>query len=184
MRLFVAVYPAPAAVADLDAAVAPLRSRSGFRWAPVEQWHVTLAFLGDVRDEVEPDIAAAIGGVVETSSPFRLSLGGVGRFGRAGAVWVGVRGDAAQLVTVSQSVGAAARSAGATYPDRRPAPHLTVGREQRGRGRDPADASRRVLDHLASYAGPSWDVTHVDLVRSHLGPPLRHESIARWCLGG
>lgn len=187
MRVFAAVYPTASAVADLDAALAPVRSSSAIRWTPVAHWHVTLAFLGEVRDESVPGVVAAIESTVAEAPPLRLSLRSGGSFsGRSGTVvWAGVAGDVDALVRLSAAVGAAAREAGATYPDRRPEPHLTLGRAVRRGGRGGADgaaAADRVVAALASYAGPPWDVTEVQLVRSRLGPPLRHDTIHRFPL--
>jgi RNA 2',3'-cyclic 3'-phosphodiesterase len=56
VRLFVAAYPPPQVRDDLDALVRRLavgqpRERGhSVRLAPAEQWHVTLAFLGEVPD--------------------------------------------------------------------------------------------------------------------------------------
>ena len=183
MRLFAAIYPSPAAVADLDATLAPHRSAPRIRWTPVAHWHVTVAFLGDVRDEAVPTVATAIEQAVAAARPLRLVLRGGGRFaGRSGTVlWAGVAGDVSALVGLSAAVGAAAHAAGATYPDRRPEPHLTLGRAVGSRGRA-GDGTDRVLAALASYAGPPWDVAEVRLLRSRLGPPLRHDALHRFPL--
>ena len=51
MRLFVALSPPQAALAELERAVAPLRaSWPGLRWVGSDLWHVTLAFLGEISD--------------------------------------------------------------------------------------------------------------------------------------
>jgi len=48
MRLFVAVLPPQGALAELEAAVAPLRPAwPDLRWAGQDRWHLTLAFLGE-----------------------------------------------------------------------------------------------------------------------------------------
>ena len=50
MRLFVAVVPPDAALAELEDAVAPLREAAPeLRWTGAASWHLTLAFLGEVQ---------------------------------------------------------------------------------------------------------------------------------------
>ena len=50
MRLFVAIAPPVAVLDELDALAGPLRTgRQDLRWTSREAWHVTLAFLGQVR---------------------------------------------------------------------------------------------------------------------------------------
>jgi RNA 2',3'-cyclic 3'-phosphodiesterase len=65
VRLFVAAYPPPAALDHLAGCVArlalgrPAASGRSVRLAPPERWHVTLAFLADVRpDRLDAAVAA------------------------------------------------------------------------------------------------------------------------------
>src|SRR5512142_780185 len=54
-RLFVALVPPAVVVAPLAAAVAPLRAaHPALAWVASERWHLTLAFLRNVPDEVRP----------------------------------------------------------------------------------------------------------------------------------
>ncbi|HVE98767.1 MAG TPA: RNA 2',3'-cyclic phosphodiesterase [Mycobacteriales bacterium] len=182
MRLFVAVYPPPHAVADLATALQSVSAARDMRWTRSEHWHVTLAFLGDVPDTGVGDLDRALAAVAGDAAPLRLRLRGAGRFssrGRGDVVWAGVAGDVERLMALSSSVGVAARAAGVTYPDRRPEPHLTLGRQARGSGA----AAQRVIEALASYDGPVWPVEEVRLVRSTLGPPLVHAPLSTWPLG-
>jgi 2'-5' RNA ligase len=51
MRLFVAITPPPAALGELEAAVAPVRGQwPELRWTGHPDWHVTLAFLGEIGE--------------------------------------------------------------------------------------------------------------------------------------
>jgi 2'-5' RNA ligase len=58
VRLFVAIVPPPDVLAELADAVAPLRTaRPQLRWTGPDDWHLTLAFLGNVVEDVLPDLA-------------------------------------------------------------------------------------------------------------------------------
>lgn len=155
VRLFVCVRPPAEALAHLVAAL------PAHPW-PVERWHVTLAFLGEVDDPAP--VEAALLQVV--SPPLRLSLAGSGSFGRA--VWVGLDGDTDGLHRLAASVQRPCRAAGVELARRPYRPHLTVGRRDR---LDPAA--------LASYAGPPFTADEVELVRSRLGRPITHEVLRR-----
>ncbi|MFZ0214414.1 MAG: RNA 2',3'-cyclic phosphodiesterase, partial [Candidatus Dormiibacterota bacterium] len=75
------------------AALAP-----GHRWSPPQNLHVTLRFLGRVDVVLLDRLRDALGEV--RASPFRVALGGEGRFGRPSAprvLWLGVREGAAPL---------------------------------------------------------------------------------------
>ena len=160
MRLFVSVRPSPTAVAHLQAAL------RGARTSNPEQWHVTLAFLGDVP-AAEP-LYDGLRAVAALHDPFPLQLSGSGAFGRR-ATWAGVAGDVASLRSLAAHVEDACRDAGVQLEPRAYRPHLTVGRV------DP--------QVLASYEGPVWQVAEVELVRSVLGQRAVHTVLATFPLG-
>jgi 2'-5' RNA ligase len=151
VRLFVQVRPSEQAVTHLREHLASARTSTP------QQWHVTLAFLGDVP-AAEPlydglrDAAAA-------HEPFSLRLVGSGRFGRR-ATWVGIGGDVIHLHSLAEHVQDACRAAGVPLEPRPYRPHLTVGRV------DPRA--------LSSYEGPAWRVAQVELVHSVLGQRVVH----------
>ena len=62
----------------------------GARWIDVENYHLTLRFIGDVEGHVADEIANALDRVHRPSFP--LTLSGVGAFGqkKPHAVWAGV----------------------------------------------------------------------------------------------
>jgi 2'-5' RNA ligase len=181
VRLFVALVPPPEAVAHLAAAVAPARERHpGLRWTAPERWHLTLAFLGEVEDRLLPGLGERLQRAARRHGPPALSLAGAGRFG-AQVLWVGVHGETDAVTRLAASAAAAGRRVGlrtADGPGQRPyRPHLTV-----ARAREPVDLAAAVAD-LAGYAGPGWTAPALALVRSHLGPAPRHETLLTAPLG-
>lgn len=183
MRLFVAIDPSPAAVAHLDDALRPhIGAGPLLRWSPHEQWHLTLAFLGDVDDGRLPELVERLGRAAHRSPAFTVALAGLGAFPsvRRGRVcWVGVTGDTEPLRLLAARAGAAARRTGIDVSAAPYRPHLTVARPKR----PPADLTP-LAEALAGYAGPAWPVTELRLVRSHLGAHVRHETVQRWPLRG
>jgi RNA 2',3'-cyclic 3'-phosphodiesterase len=204
VRLFVAIAPPCAAVAELEAAVDqlradPARSDDGtpsrgarteltgdpvrrLRWTSSEQWHLTLAFLGEVDDAVLVKLRPRLARAVSRHSALRLAIAGAGAFPRphkARVLWAGLRADNRALAALAASVAAAARRAGAPSSDegRRFTAHLTL-----ARCRDDADLSR-FTTALAGFAGQEWTAESVRLIRSHLsaGPPS-YVTIGEWPL--
>jgi 2'-5' RNA ligase len=182
VRLFVAITPPAVALAEIDAAVAPLRAaRPELSWSSPQSWHVTLAFLGEVDEAVVPRLAVRLGRAAGRHPRLDLSAAGAGAFPtapRARVLWTGVRGDQAALRAMSDSVAAGARRAGAPPPGerRRFRPHITL-----ARCRQPADV-RPLITALAGYAGTTWTADRIHLIRSHLGPRPRYESLGDWPL--
>ena len=88
IRLFVAI----AVPEETAGALAPLASGvPGAHWSPPENLHITLRFAGEVTEGQADDLDAALGAIV--TSPFDVSLGGVGAFGDENgihALWAGV----------------------------------------------------------------------------------------------
>lgn len=182
MRLFVAVTPPAAAVAELRAAVAGLRAgRDGLRWTRPEQWHLTLAFLGEVADPARAELVGRLERVARRHPPLTLSLGGAGRFGHR-VLWTRVRGDTVPLRRLADAVRAAARRARIPVDDRPYRPHLTLARCRDGTDLRPAVAA------LADLDGPPWTADGLHLVRSELGAgpdgTARHAPLASWPLTG
>jgi 2'-5' RNA ligase len=172
VRLFVALAPPADVLADVATALGPARElQPDLRWIPVERWHLTLAFYGEVPDESLPGVIEMVGSKLSRRplpGPIELSFSGSGQFSRR-ALWIGLDGDVDRLRALAKSV----------ITDRRPyRPHLTVARLRGGQ-----DASRAV-EVLSAYAGPRWRADEVHLVRSFLGPSRRYETVSSWPVTG
>jgi 2'-5' RNA ligase len=183
MRLFVALTPPAECVDELSAALDGVRGAlPDVRWAPPEQWHLTLAFLGEVDERALPDLTVRLARSAARHRPLDLRLAGAGRFGSR-VLWLGVRGDTDELRHLAASVRAAARRARLPVEDRPYRPHLTL-----ARGRDPTADLRSAVEHLEGFAGRPWTADAVHLVRSHLGTgpggTARHEPLTSWPLAG
>jgi RNA 2',3'-cyclic 3'-phosphodiesterase len=182
MRLFVALQPPEAILAEVEAAVAPLRKEwPGLRWVRSDLWHVTLAFLGEVDDRAAENLAVRLQRAARRHPAQLLSFGGGGAFPRAAratVVWTGVDGDRRGLGALTDSVAAAARRAGAPSADegRASRPHLTLARCRR-----PEDV-RPLVGSLTGFHTAPWTASGIALVRSYLGESTRHEVVGTWPL--
>lgn len=97
MRLFTALLP-PDHVLDgagqLADQVARLRSLDGtgrLRWAERANWHITLAFYGEVEERQLDGLSRRLARVARRAHPLRLRIAGGGRFGDR-SLWAGVTG--------------------------------------------------------------------------------------------
>jgi 2'-5' RNA ligase len=163
VRLFVSLRPPPQSVAHLAAALV------GRRTSPPEQWHVTLAFLGEVSN---PEILYdGLRAAASRTPPFELHLAGGGAFNAARVAWAGLGGDLDGLAVLASEAQQACRDAGIALEHRRFRPHLTVGKTGRV---DPA--------LLSDYRGPPWQVREIELVHSVLGRTVTHTVVERFPL--
>ena len=178
MRLFVALVPLPAVLDEVATAVERVRDRiPDLRWAARQQWHLTLAFLGEVAPDTVPNLSDRLARAARRHEPMPLAFAGAGRFdGRV--LWLGVRGARQPLSALAGSVGAAARRIGIAVQDRAYRPHLTLARSN-----EPVDL-RPLVDELRGFEGTEWSPAEVELIRSRLGkgPPV-YETVGRWPLG-
>jgi RNA 2',3'-cyclic 3'-phosphodiesterase len=186
MRLFAAVLPPQGAIGELASVVHALErlpGAEGLRWTGRPGWHFTLAFYGEVSEDVVPDLSERLARAARRTEPFSLSLCGGGHFGGR-ALWVGASGDVGTMGLLADRAESAARKAGVDMGNhRRYRPHLTLARS----GRGPADF-RPYAAALDVFAGSTWTVGELCLVRSRLptsgvpGEHPRYETVERWGL--
>ncbi|KLI97646.1 RNA 2',3'-cyclic phosphodiesterase [Streptomyces albidoflavus] len=188
-RLFVAVVPPDAVLAELRRATAALDALPGAdRLRPTEAGgrHFTLAFLGPSDPGRLDGLAARLARAARRTAPFPLALRGAGRFGDR-VLWARPDGDLTALARLADRVRAAATRAGLP-PDAEHAfrPHLTLARVRPGQPLRLAPYT----EALAELTAGPWQVDEVRLIRS-VPPPggvpgarPTYETAGRWPLGG
>lgn len=138
MRTFVAIFP-PLAVrmATLTRAREIVRQSSGdhpgnrLRWARPENVHLTLKFLGDIREEALEDLRALLGEACAGRRSFDVGLLGLGAFPsarHARILWAGVGAGSEELRSLAADLDAAFAPLGFEREKRSYNPHLTLGR--------------------------------------------------------
>jgi RNA 2',3'-cyclic 3'-phosphodiesterase len=169
MRLFIALNLPKAERRRIHEAAAPLRE-AGFpvRWLDPENYHVTLKFLGNTRNEVVPVVEKVIRKVAVQTRTFPLTLNGFGAFPtirRPRVIWLGADPIPA-LRCLKQDLEWALTRHGFEQETRAFHPHVTLGRADEGQGA----GAFRGLDELAAGLDYEGQVTveTVDLMRSHL----------------
>ncbi len=110
----------------------------GARWIDVENYHLTLRFIGDVEGHVADEIANALDRVRRPS--FMLTLSGVGAFGqkKPHAVWAGVS-PSPDLNALQAEIDRICQRLGVASDPRKFMPHVTLARL---RNSSPLDVAR------------------------------------------
>lgn len=151
-RLFFALWPGES-VREAVAAVVPPMAR-GAKPVSGENWHVTLAFLGETPPERRRAFEAAAAAVA--ASPFELTLDRLGYFHRPRVLWLGAETVPEELAALHADLTVLLAEQG-FEPDRRPfRAHLTLARKMP----PPGD--------LPSVPPIAWPVAEFCLVRSDL----------------
>jgi RNA 2',3'-cyclic 3'-phosphodiesterase len=181
IRLFVAVEVPDPVKDSVEVAFRPWREEfPKARWAPRENWHLTLKFLGRTWPRLADWVPQRVEAAVRDVEPFRMRITGVGGFpspAKARVLWAGLDDED------GRASGLAARIEGGLleeFPAEKRAfhPHLTVARSDPPVKLPPEFAETPLVTE-------EWDVDHVVLFRSHLRRPAPlYEPLARFPLGG
>ena len=126
MRAFIAVPLTEEIRASLTPVIDELGKAKGIRTVPPENLHLTLNFLGEIREAELGPLCEKLKAAAEKTASFSLSVSGVGAFGkdrRPNVLWVGIDKNAA-LTKLAYDV----KAASGTEDGKRFSPHLTVGR--------------------------------------------------------
>ena len=178
-RAFVGLRVPAEVAGPLGAAVTALRERApDLRWVAPVDWHLTLAFLGEVEEPRRGVAGAAVGAACAGLGPVAITLdGALGHFGGR-VLWASVASSPG-LQVLAELVQRQLRESGFTLPARPFAAHLTLAR---------ARAGRRTVTRLARHRVPgvSWRATEVALLSSRPSSavPPRYATEATWPLDG
>lgn len=109
----------------------------GARWIDVENYHLTLRFIGDVEGHIADEVANALDRVRRSS--FSLTLSGVGAFGskKPHAVWAGAV-PSPDLNALQAEIERICQRIGIPSDPRKFTPHVTLARL---RNSSPADVA-------------------------------------------
>ncbi len=170
-RTFIAVNLSEAARATLRRMLRRVGSAlPGVRLINPDDLHLTLAFLGEVDDATLANVVTLAQEVAHHTSPFTLSLGGIGIFGPPYAprvVWAGVGGDLRRLAALQLRLTESLEEIGFPRESRPYSPHLTLARIYRPL----AAASLAQLTAMVAETPrhpTHWPVAEIRVMRSDL----------------
>ncbi|MFC5666546.1 RNA 2',3'-cyclic phosphodiesterase [Kitasatospora misakiensis] len=182
LRVFVALAPPDDAKDELAGALEPARARyPRLRWNRIEDWHITLAFLGELPSTAVPPLRSALAGAAPSYPALDLNLRGGGHFDER-LLWSGIDGDVEGLHRLATDVRELIRACGIGFRDRPLNPHLTLARSRR----DDAVSVPQAAAGLAGFVGLRWRTERLHLVGSNIGRgpgPIRYRDIEAWRLG-
>lgn len=146
VRVFIALAPPDRAKDELARELRPAyRTHPDMRWNRIEDWHITLAFLGELPVGTVPLLCPPLAGLAAAAGPPLLALRGSGTFDER-VLWSGIDGDLDGLHGLAADVRTAVRGCGVAFEERPLRPHLTLARARRGdrssAGRSPRGSPR------------------------------------------
>ncbi|MFF9839031.1 RNA 2',3'-cyclic phosphodiesterase [Streptomyces sp. NPDC020422] len=181
-RVFIALAPPDDAKDELERELLPAyQAYPRMRWNRIEDWHITLAFLGELPVAAVPPLRRPLAELAASRDPLELALHGGGHFDER-VLWSGIEGDLEGLHRLASDVRDLVRTCGIPYEGRPLRPHLTLARARR----DDTSSVVETALALAGFQGRRWHTERLHLVGSDFGRgpgPIRYRDIASWDLG-
>ncbi|MFJ4776740.1 RNA 2',3'-cyclic phosphodiesterase [Streptomyces sp. NPDC088762] len=183
VRVFIALAPPDDAKEELERELSPAYDAyPRMRWNRIEDWHITLAFLGELPVTAVPLLRPPLAELAATRRPVELALRGGGHFDER-VLWSGIGGDLEGLHLLAADVRSVVRQCGIDFEDRPLRPHLTLARS----GRDDPSCVVKAAAALGAFTGRSWHSERLHLVGSNFGRgpgPIRYRDVEAWDFGG
>lgn len=170
MRLFVAIELSDAVRTALQRVQDSLRRRcEGVRWVRMDQVHLTVKFLGEVRDDSVAQVSEAISRGAAAAAQFDMEVAACGCFpprDTVRVIWAGVREQSGALLRCVETTEAELEAIGFERERRRFSAHLTLGRVRDDR----SGSSLREAVDKAELRAVDQAVKSVVLMSSVLSP--------------
>jgi len=139
------------------------------KWVAVENFHITLKFLGSTNESLIPSIKTALTSVASSYEPFYINIVGTGVFpGRKNprVCWVGI-GGSDTLKKLKEDIEISMVQFGFEREDKEFRPHLTIGRVRTPKG------IIRVVNEFGFFEDQDFGTFRVDnmkIMKSDLKP--------------
>ncbi|QEV16293.1 RNA 2',3'-cyclic phosphodiesterase [Streptomyces alboniger] len=183
VRVFIALAPPDEAKQELARELGPAyHAHPRMRWNRIEDWHITLAFLGEVPTAVVPLLRPPLADLAAARRPLTLALRGGGHFDER-VLWSGIDGDREELHLLATEVRTVVKECGVAFAERPFRPHLTLARARR----DTPSCAVEAAAGLTGFAGRPWQAERLHLVGSNIGRgpgPIHYRDITAWRFGG
>lgn len=170
IRTFIAVDLPQDIKMKLDRLIASFRADgTGVRWVRAENLHITLRFLGDIKEEAAPKLAENIKTNVYGFGKFDLSLSGLGGFPnlrRPRVIWVGAGFGKERLGELASAVDDACLASRFGRADKPFSSHLTIGRIKSPK------KNEKILPKIekTSFETEPFNINAVTIFKSDLSP--------------
>ena len=170
MRSFIAIELPDEVKASLAGIQQGLKkSGADIRWVKTDNIHLTLKFLGDIEEEIVPDIIHVLKGTCQHHNVFSIEISGIGTFPAKKSprvLWAGIH-DNGELIKLHAEIEEGMASLGIDTEKRAFAPHLTFGRFRSPRRRD---LLIEQIDMMRHESFGLFDVRSIYLIKSDLKP--------------
>jgi 2'-5' RNA ligase len=179
LRCFIAIELPDSVKSSLSRLQDELKKcNADIRWVNPGNVHLTLKFLGNIKEEMLQTIINGIEKVCRSRNPFNLEIKGIGMFPNAKSprvLWLDVENNSL-IMSLQADIEKEMGKAGFKQEERKFKAHLTIGRFRSSSGRE--DIFKAVSAHEKDSFG-IINVNSMSLMKSDLNPDgARHTMIA------
>lgn len=153
------------------------------KWVRPENLHITLKFLGEVKEEKIDRIKKALQDILKPRKPFTIKIKGTGHFPekkRPRVIWAGVE-DSEDLFSLQKEVEGSLSGLGFREEEREFRGHITLARVK-----DPSGIEK-LLERISLFKEKDFGIQEVNeivLMKSDLRPDgARYERMAVFLIG-
>lgn len=170
IRTFIAVKVSSKIEASASRLISKLEmTGAGYNWVVDENLHITMNFVGDMRDTEVPEFCLEIKRVAEKHEPFWVEVAGTSGFPSAEqprVIWIGITEGTDALQALHADLSEVLRNWGIPKEKNKYHPHVTLGRLRRG-GRWNDSLAELLAKNKNSRFG-SCSVDEIVVFSSHL----------------
>jgi len=141
------------------------------RWVKRENIHLTVVFMGNVKESDIESIGRAVEKTCNKYAPFKIRIKGAGVFSslrNARVLWIGVEGDIERMSYFRDSLQKRLKPFGIKTENRKFSPHITVGRFRKGFNQ--TSKLKEVIDKFKDVISPETVLKELVLFKSELRP--------------
>jgi len=139
------------------------------KWVNPETMHLTLKFLGEIKDEKVAEVCNIVKTIAERATGFELAIESVGCFGGRSArvLWVGTGDGAEELIRLQKDLEQQMASAGWPEEQRQFSGHLTLCRIRNSKA---GVKLAKITDQYKDYKVGVISVDSITVYQSQLTP--------------
>lgn len=173
MRTFIAIDFPGDVLEKIVKIVSFLRSQTpekALKWVDKDNLHLTLKFLGEIREDILPDIQSIMTHALQGRDAFKISIGRLGMYpnhNNPRVVWLGVSAEET-LFTIQRKLDLALQDASIPSEKRAYSPHLTIARLRRDTDSTTIRLVGETLSQIKVDSPGSFFVRQIRLYQSQL----------------
>ncbi|MFY0743079.1 RNA 2',3'-cyclic phosphodiesterase [Solibacillus silvestris] len=152
------------------------------RWVDLNDYHITLAFLGAVNPQQLSSVIESVGNAIQNQKAFMLDIKGLGVFGAQSSprIFWGAVSEAAPLYKLKEIVHQTCLDEGFTLETRPYHPHITLARKWEGN--EDFNVNNLVTHNPFKEKPLSFQITEIVLYKSNVENTPKYEPIVTFSL--